>query len=294
MTRPRLPIETRTVESFDGTRICYHLAGKPDGEPMVLSNGLGGNIAAWRHLIDYFGDRYRIVSWDYRGLYASEPAADGTAYEVQDHVRDLCAVLDQECIELPILLGWSMGVQVNFEFQREHKDRARALVAINGTYGSPFKTALRSEVLEGLMPRVFELVRRYWRTATPVTPYVASSRAFVWTLQRMGLVGHTIDMDMFFELAAEYVKLDFGIYMDIFERLGNHDAWDVLPTVAVPVLIVAGEKDLFTPATVARRMADALPDAELFVVPSATHYCPLEFAELLALRIEKFLRTKLD
>lgn len=293
MTTPRIAIEQRTLESFDGTKLAYYVAGNPEGPPMVLSNGLGGNIQAWRPLIDYFGDRFSFVSWDYRGLYASAPAAEEGAYDVSDHVRDLVAVLDAECIESPVLLGWSMGVQVNFELQRTHADRPRGLIAINGTYGSPFRTAFHSNLLEQVMPHVFQLVRRHWEKTRSVSPHLASSRVLVWTLQKLGLVGHTVDLDLFFQLAAEYAKLDFGIYMDIFERIGFHDAWDILPTVALPVLIIAGEKDLFTPASVAQKMADALPDAELFVVPSATHYCPLEFPELLALRIEKFLRTKL-
>lgn len=291
MSRKSIPIEARTVESFDGTRLTYHVAGNPEGPPMVLANGLGGNIRAWRHLIDWFGPDYRLVSWDYRGLYASEPAQTEGAYEVADHVRDMAAVLDIECVESPIVLGWSMGVQVAFEFHRVHPDRARAFVAINGTCGSPFRTAFRSDVLERFMPRIFDLVRRHWSLASGFAPQVASSRAAVWGLRQIGLLGHTADVDLFLELAAEYARLDFGIYTDIFERLGNHDAWDVLESIHIPVLVIAGERDLFTPASVARRMADSLPDAELFVVPSATHYVPLEFPELLALRIEKFLRT---
>ncbi|GMV38921.1 MAG: hypothetical protein AMXMBFR64_06370 [Myxococcales bacterium] len=291
MTRKNVPVDVRTVTSFDGTRLTYHVAGNPDGPPMVLANGLGGNIRAWRHLIDWFGPENRIVSWDYRGLYASEPAPSVDAYEVQDHVRDMAAVLDAECIEAPTVLGWSMGVQVAFEFHRMHPDRARAFVAINGTCGSPFRTAFRSDLLERFMPGVLDIVRRNWTLASGVAPHVAGSRAAVWALRQIGLLGHTADVELFMELASEYVRLDFGAYTEIFERLGNHDAWDVLESIRVPVLVIAGERDLFTPASVARRMADSLPDAELFVVPSATHYVPLEFPELLALRIEKFLRT---
>lgn len=294
MTRKSVPVEARSVESFDGTRLTYHVAGNPDGPPMVLANGLGGNIRAWRHLINWFGDTYRIVSWDYRGLYASAPAPSRDAYGVEDHVRDMAAVLDAECVEAPIVLGWSMGVQVAFEFHRHHPDRARAIVAINGTCGAPFRTAFRSDLLEKMMPRVFDLVRRHWTMASSFAPHLASSRAFVWTLRRIGLLGHTADVELFLELAAEYATLDFGIYTEIFERLGAHDAWDLLETIRTPVLVIAGERDLFTPATVARRMADLLPDAELFVVPTATHYVPLEFPELLALRIEKFLTHRLE
>jgi len=55
---------------------------------------------------------------------------------------------------------------------------------------------------------------------------------------------------------------------------------------------VAGQRDRFTPVPVARRMAETIPHAELYLIPAATHYCALEFPELLNLRIDKFLHER--
>ena len=83
-------VEERRVESFDGTEIAYHVVG--EGPSILLGNGLGGSWKAWKHQISYLSDRYRFVSWDYRGLYRSRPPRDRDALRVEDHTRDALAI----------------------------------------------------------------------------------------------------------------------------------------------------------------------------------------------------------
>jgi pimeloyl-ACP methyl ester carboxylesterase len=73
---------------------------------------------------------------------------------------------------------------------------------------------------------------------------------------------------------------------------GEHDARELLPEVECPVLVVAGERDSFTPAYLAEEMAASMPHAELLVVQNGTHVAPLEYRELVHLRIDKFLRDR--
>src|SRR4051812_40134714 len=102
MLPPRLPmaIDTRKAISLDGTEIAYHVTAAPfpDAPVIVLANGLGGTYPAWRGQIDYLSDRYRFITWDYRGLYASQrPTPDEAAsYAIPKHVQDLEAILAAE------------------------------------------------------------------------------------------------------------------------------------------------------------------------------------------------------
>lgn len=50
-----------------------------------------------------------------------------------------------------------------------------------------------------------------------------------------------------------------------------HDAWEALPRISSPTLVVHGEDDRLCVVENARRLARALPRAELCVVPSARH-----------------------
>ncbi len=70
---------------------------------------------------------------------------------------------------------------------------------------------------------------------------------------------------------------------------GEHTAEDLLARVRVPVLVVAGSKDSFTPAAVSEAMAEAIPGAELELIPGGTHLAPLEHHTEIAQRISAFL-----
>ncbi len=98
----------------------------------------------WRPLFDHFASRFRLLCWDYRGLFGSGPAPDPAAYSFAHHLRDLVFLIERERLQSPLLVGWSMGVQVCLELHRTHPDQARAVIAIHGNHGLPLKTAFDS------------------------------------------------------------------------------------------------------------------------------------------------------
>ncbi|MBI5545080.1 MAG: alpha/beta hydrolase, partial [Deltaproteobacteria bacterium] len=63
----------------------------------------------------------------------------------------------------------------------------------------------------------------------------------------------------------------------------------MLGTIAVPTLVVAAEKDLFTPMRLARELVQQIPGSELLVIPYGTHAALIEQPDLLSLRVAKFL-----
>ena len=79
-------VEHRTVTSFDGTPIVYQVRG--DGPSVVLANGLGGTYSTWRHQYALLGERYRVISWDYRGLFRSGRPARMETLALERQVRD--------------------------------------------------------------------------------------------------------------------------------------------------------------------------------------------------------------
>ena len=71
----------------------------------------------------------------------------------------------------------------------------------------------------------------------------------------------------------------------------THDATDLLPSVRVPTLVVAGERDLFTPLARSEEMAKAIPGAELLVLQGGSHAALVEQPETIGAAVEKFLRA---
>jgi len=290
-------LERRTLTSFDGTRVAYYVMGPEDGPPLVISAGLGGGVRSWARIMDRFASRMRIVAWDYRGLYGSERPADGGAFDIHHHARDLICLLEHEKIERPVLMGWSMGVQVNYELHRTHAHVPRALIAIHGATCFPLDTAFEGRFVRSVSPAVFSVMRRHWRSLRrPMVRAAASRRvanAFMALCCRMRIMSGTADPDVFYDMARDWVELDLNAYAEIFERLAEHDARELLAEVRAPTLVVAGGLDRFTPPEHSHQMADEIEGAELFVLPEATHFGPLEYPDEIVERIERFFSERL-
>jgi pimeloyl-ACP methyl ester carboxylesterase len=286
---PRLEVETKTIRTPDGTTIAYHDTGG-DKPPVILANGLGGPFSAWRYQIEYFRERYRLVSWDYRGLNrSSQPAQSPPRLDMAVHVADLQAVLTETGIERAAFIGWSMGVQVILELFDREPGYLGHVIFINGTFGRPFETVAVPLVARAI-PLLVRQVQRHHRVGSALL-----SRATRWPetllwLKRLGLIGSTVDAELFREMAAEFSELDLPIYLRLLRSLGDHDAAHVLEKIHIPALIIAGDRDAFTPRQVAQQMARRIPGGELLIVRGATHYTAIEYPELVNLRIEKFFR----
>jgi len=259
---------------------------------MLLSNGLGGTVAAFGHLVNYFGERFRFVSWDYRGLYKSRLPQESGRLDVADHARDADALLRHLEVDQAVVLGWSMGAQVNFELYRLRPELFRALVVINGTYARPFDNALdsRFKLVGNFLPGVAAFAGKNAHRWIPMMRWMVSQPRFMQLFKTVGLAAESLDEPLFRELASDYTSLDFNVYIELIKRLGEHSAEDVLPTIKTPTLILAGARDLFTPPAVSERLQRKIPGSELLVIRGGTHYVPVEFPELVNLRIEKFLR----
>lgn len=285
--------EPTYVESFDATRLAvYELGLKDRNAPVLfLVNGLGGNLVAWRFVIAAFKDKFRVVSYDYRGMYGSQ-APPGRDFSMEAHTRDALAVMDHAQVDKAVFMGWSMGVQILLEVFDRVPDRAVALVLANGAYGKPLDVAMpRLKPLAGVAMDLLVVAAPAVRLlskpllATPIILKMAKA---------IGLVSEQLDEGVFLDLARDYVQLDFVAFRDCVETLITHDAEHVLRKIDVPTLILGGGRDFFTPRSFSEEMAGRIDGAELHIINDASHYCAVEYPDVIVVRMKKFFREHLD
>ncbi len=284
------PVEERRFVSFDGTEIAYQVAGQ--GRPILLCNGLGGGWEAWSQQIAAFRDRYRLLCWDYRGLYGSEAPKDPNALSVQDHARDALGILRQEGVDRAAVVGWSMGVQVALELFRASPEKVASIAMLNGVAGRPWDYVFNLSLAGRLLPPLLRGLRSMPRTIEAVVRQATRlPEPGAWA-KRIGLAAPSLDERVAAEVVERFRALDMDTFIRLLECMGRHDAWDLLPLLDVPVLIIAGSRDVFTPRSAAERMARRIRGAEIMLIPGATHYAALEYAEMVNLRLEKFWRER--
>lgn len=280
-------LQQKRLISYDGTELCYYTGGK--GPAVVLANGLGGPLVSYRHIIEQLGRDYQILTWDYRGLYRSG-RPPGSSVGMDHQLRDMELLMDAEGIGEAIIIGWSMGVQVGFEFYRRHPEQVAGLFMLCGVAGSPFRTIRGAPVASAAIPPLMRLGKRGAGTISQVASMLTRWKGLVPLMQRAGVVAPSLDMDIFQVIAQEFASLDVEIYCETLKQLGEHDAYSVLPEIRVPTVLLAGDRDLMTPRSVSEHMHREIDDCHLVVVEGGTHYTPVEFPERVGEALDVFLR----
>lgn len=275
--------------SFDGTPIGFQEVGPSDAPVILLANGLGGTVIAYRYIIEHFQDRFRFLCWDYRGLYTSgRPLSGYAGLSVTSHAKDGLALLDHLGVDRFHGVGWSMGVQVMLEMQRLARERFTSLVLHNGVAGHPYRSLANVRAFERLMPPLLGGLQNVDGFVARVVQLAADSPWFVPLAIRAGVCHHDLDRDLFRTLARGFKQLDMHLYLEMLKQLGEHDAEDVLAEVRCPTLVLSGSADLLTPITEAQRMASLIPGARFEVVPGGTHYAAVEMPEVVNRALASF------
>lgn len=270
----------------DGTNIWYGTIGS--GPDVVLCDGFACDGFIWPFLIDDLIENYRVIRWHYRGHGQSSEPVDKHRVSVEDICDDLSGVLDALDVDSAILMGHSMGVQVILQFYGMEPDRVSALVAICGTYKRPLDTFHNHGHMNSLLPYLQRIVdwapdrvQSFWETVTSSPLSLLASRGEI----NARLV-RTSDFAPYLEHVA---GMNVQTFVNMLERLAEHSAEDILPSIRVPTLIVASENDTFTPISRSEEMASLIPTSELLVLPGGTHVGPLELPATVNGAIEKFL-----
>jgi pimeloyl-ACP methyl ester carboxylesterase len=230
------------------------------------------------------------LSWDYRGLYRSRGSVPPARVDVEAQADDLEDLLDAAGMSSAAVVGWSMGVQVALELALRAPGRVSELVLINGAHGRPMAN-LRVPHVSRLLPFLIERARMHHQVGSRLVRRAARWRLGADLARYLRLVSPRLGADEILALAHEFQALDLEVYLRTLAALEHHDPSAALGRVTARTLVIAGGRDpLFSPE-VGRRLSVRLRQAELYVVPKATHYAPLEFPELVNARIDAFLAT---
>jgi 3-oxoadipate enol-lactonase len=291
-------VQPRVVKTDDGVELYYEIleADRPDAPVLLLANGLGGKLYAWEPLLERFAGAYRIVTWDYRGLFRSSQPTRDKDLAIVHHAADAFRVLDAEGIKTATLIGWSMGVQVGLEAALQCPSRIDRLVLLNGTYGQAFQSALQPLTRVPFVPGLLhEVVERLLRDGSWVAGGI---RALVRSDLHVGAVGAVLDRafgnprlkDMYRQYVYDVFGTSFPIYLRLFQELDAHSVYHLLPQITQPTLVISGGLDYLTPALSSVAIARRIPDAEHLFLPFGTHFALIEKPERVLPRIASCLQ----
>jgi 3-oxoadipate enol-lactonase len=275
----------------DGTRIAFGVAGQ--GPALMLTNGLVTSTSFWKYLRPMWLSKYTVVTWDFPGHGASGPALSAQGACIEALPAIMARVMDAAGVASAVHVGWSVGAQVVLEMYRQYPARVRALVTLFGPAGNALESTrlpIRAGIIKRFVGhrRAHELARVLrWFVGLPLTPGVTR------LLRQARLIGlQTSDKDLR-EILDHLTRLDLRTATWLAASCQRHSAYDVLPQLAVPLLIMAGGRDPFMPADgVAVPMHRAAPGSELVTIDAATHAALLDFPDEIDRHVDAFLRRR--
>lgn len=260
------------VTTPDGARLAVQSFG--EGPPLVFANGIGVRHTGLALQIQHLRRRFQVVTWDYRGI--GESTLGAADVSMQTHAADLFTVMDALGLEEAVVVGWSMGCQVALEAIRLRPAAIRGLVLLSGTYGRPFHDSIVGPVARWL-PLLWRGVQSQpWTASALLRLGRATPRLTLPLLAAVRFTAPSVSPPVFLAQLAGVAATDMRTYMRTMLELGDHDAWDVLATIACPALVIACTGDILTPASVARRIAAQIPGGECVVLEGLSHFGLIE------------------
>ncbi|MEU2154773.1 alpha/beta hydrolase [Streptomyces sp. NPDC019396] len=281
------------------------LFGRKSPAPVtvVFSHGYCLSQDSWHFQRAALRGLVRTVHWDQRshgrsGRGTAQSGPDGLPVSIDQLGRDLKAVVDAAAPDGPlVLVGHSMGGMTLMALADAYPELIRERVvgvAFVGTsagglgevnYGLPVAGVnVVRRVLPGVLKALgsqAELVERGRR---------ATADLFAGLIKRYSFSSKDVDpaVARFAERMIEGTPID--VVAEFYPAFAEHDkaaALDVFQEV--PVLVLAGDRDLVTPSAHSEAIADLLPDSELVIVPDAGHLVMLEHPVVVTDRLADLL-----
>ena len=223
-----------------------------DRPPLLLLHGGLGNSDGWSHFRPLLGDRYRLVMFDRRGHGRTSDTADEFHHSTM--ADEAAAVIEALGLAPVDAVGYSDGGAVLLHLARKRPELLRTMVLLAVNYHIDALEPGAIAAFEALLPVDSPVAAAYGQVSPDGPDH--------WTVvaakgRRLALEEPTFTLDD-------------------------------LSTIRIPTLVLAADDDKVAAAHTAS-LYDALPNAQLAIVPNTSHGIVFEKPALVAQLISDFL-----
>ena len=246
----------------------YSVTGS--GPALFLIHGIGARRATFAGLVEALKDRFTCISYDLRG-HGESPVPAGR-FGLDDLVDDLEALRARLGIERAHFAGHSLGGMIGPAYARRHPERVLSL---------------------GL-----------WSTAAFRTDDDSSKVKSVVAAMRQKGIGNVLDTltarwftDAFAAAHPEVIErrkkqvvdTPAEVFLNVFDIYAETEMAPWLHEITAPAQVLTGENDGGCNPRLNRQIADAIPDAELVILPDLKHAIFIEATEKVVPHVRRFL-----
>jgi pimeloyl-ACP methyl ester carboxylesterase len=254
-----------------GLEVAYERRG--NGSPLVFVHGGVSDGRVWQPQLEGLADAFTVVAWDEPGAGRSSDLPQD--FGLDDYADCLAALIEQLELGPANVVGHSWGGTLCQELYRRRPELVASLI-LCGSYAG-WKGSLPEDEVHARVALFEQMLAERPEAFDPNLPGLFAG-----------------------DPPADYVELLEAIAADVrTESLGQPlllmaeaDQRELLPQIAAPTLLIWGESDARSPLSVARQFKEAIPHAELVVLPAAGHMSNLEQPELFNAAVRRFLQSR--
>lgn len=223
-----------------------------DAPVVVLLHALSTTAAlAWYPVLGEVAKDHRVIAfdqrWHGRGIRSRH-------FRLEDCADDVAALLDALGVRDAVLVGYSMGGMVAQLVWKRHRSRVRGLVLCSTARN--FRCARRERVFFPLLSAAM----------TPLHPYVHGRvQRYAETLPELPSCD-ALDVSVWGR--AEFRATSAWSAPHVLAEIGRFNSAPWIGEVDVPTAVVVTERDRAIPARRQLRLAECIPGAEVFRIPS--------------------------
>jgi 3-oxoadipate enol-lactonase len=279
---PNLPLPFSWIDrsrmqraALSNVELAYVDRGR--GPTVLLVHGFPLDHSMWEAQIEALAESCRVIAPDLRGFGQSSLGDDDPdiGVSMERYADDLVELLRVLAIDEPIVLvGFSMGGYIAWQFARKYAHQLRALVQCDT------KAAADTEEARDGRLKMAEHIYQWGatRVAETLGPKLFAKSTFELKPEVVTTVRRVVERTSPAAIAAAQRGM-----------AARADVTELLPGIRVPTLVLVGEEDAISPPTEMRAIAAAMPNAQFVEIPDAGHMTTMENTKAVNAAIASFL-----
>lgn len=277
-----------TLYNVNNQEIYVREEGRPNRQVALLIHGWSSSWYAMSPLLPMLSKRFRCLAIDLPGYGKSPPGSERATIA---GYADLLAALIRDITERPVVLvGHSMGGMISLTLALRHPDLVERMVLLCPTISG------RLSLFINLFVSPIVILERFL-----VTDWLVS----VLEPHMLGVADELMRPASFSERSgvteADYYRLRADarrpgqgrVRAECFWAMREGDLRDKLGQIEAPSLVIWGMEDNTVPLRDASILADEWPQADLRIIPKASHWPQFETPVVTQRYITAFLSMPL-